>query len=398
MPSFDPQKTAQLLQRRADGLELRASKKETPSYVGLNMTRKRAQHEASKAADAQKLRRLQLAYRVMAQGHTSGTLPAALSKVGAPKVVERLMKSPESAGEALEVWISKHEVELLDKVFPDHTLLAQIKAQPLVYGWRYPLPDPLVTELGQLLCTNRDCLEAMSGTQTYFAEQFSLRSLYHQCGLYTVEQAKEAALLLHHLTEQQWRPEELRQAQIARLERGLHGYHFQGYWPTPPALATALASAADLRAGLKVLEPQAGKGDLVDALLALEPDLHIEVCERNERLRELLIAKGYPLIGDDSMKLRGAWDRIVMNPPFEHFADIAHVRHAYDLLAPGGVLVAVMSESAFFRSERVPSAFREWLSCAGGQVTKNAPDAFKVSSTGRSTNVATRTVKLVKVA
>ena len=31
-----------------------------------------------------------------------------------------------------------------------------------------------------------------------------------------------------------------------------------------------------------------------------------------------------------------------MNPPFTHHQDIDHVRHAYDLLDAGGVLVAIM--------------------------------------------------------
>lgn len=35
------------------------------------------------------------------------------------------------------------------------------------------------------------------------------------------------------------------------------------------------------------------------------------------------------------------FDAVVMNPPFSGAADIRHIRHALQLLRPGGVLVAV---------------------------------------------------------
>jgi 16S rRNA G1207 methylase RsmC len=42
--------------------------------------------------------------------------------------------------------------------------------------------------------------------------------------------------------------------------------------------------------------------------------------------------------------LDGPFDCIVMNPPFGGGADIKHVLHALDLLAPGGRLVAVVAD------------------------------------------------------
>jgi 16S rRNA G1207 methylase RsmC len=57
----------------------------------------------------------------------------------------------------------------------------------------------------------------------------------------------------------------------------------------------------------------------------------------------------------------GAYDRIVMNPPFENGQDIAHVEHAYELLSPGGRLVTVMSEGPFFRQDKNAASFRNWL-------------------------------------
>src|SRR4051794_285291 len=37
----------------------------------------------------------------------------------------------------------------------------------------------------------------------------------------------------------------------------------------------------------------------------------------------------------------GKFDRIVMNPPFDHGSDIEHIRHAMKYLKPGGRLVAI---------------------------------------------------------
>jgi 16S rRNA G1207 methylase RsmC len=37
----------------------------------------------------------------------------------------------------------------------------------------------------------------------------------------------------------------------------------------------------------------------------------------------------------------GTFDRILMNPPFEHGADIKHIQHAIHALNPGGRLVAI---------------------------------------------------------
>ncbi len=71
--------------------------------------------------------------------------------------------------------------------------------------------------------------------------------------------------------------------------------------------------------------------------------------EINPSLREILEMKGYNVVASDFLDYGGEYDVIVMNPPFEKLQDIDHVRHAFDLLTEGGRLVAVMSESPFFR-------------------------------------------------
>ena len=88
-----------------------------------------------------------------------------------------------------------------------------------------------------------------------------------------------------------------------------------------------------------------------------------------------LKAKGYEVVGKDFMKdvSEGkSYDRIVMNPPFSKRQDTEHVRRAYDLLKPGGRLVAIVSEGSFFGKDKKASEFRDWLEEVGGTSEKLA--------------------------
>src|SRR3546814_3255444 len=55
--------------------------------------------------------------------------------------------------------------------------------------------------------------------------------------------------------------------------------------------------------------------------------------------------------------LIGSFDRIIMNPPFDRGRDIDHVNHAIEFLAPGGILVAIMSAGTEFKSDAKAAAF-----------------------------------------
>ena len=77
-----------------------------------------------------------------------------------------------------------------------------------------------------------------------------------------------------------------------------------------------------------------------------------------------------------------------MNPPFEQGQDIEHVRHAFDWLATGGHLVAVMSNGSFFREDKKATAFRDWLAYVRGESYPLPEDSFKESGTGVRTRLA----------
>lgn len=181
------------------------------------------------------------------------------------------------------------------------------------------------------------------------------------------------------------------------LERDLVGVKIPGYFPTPDALADRLVEQADIKPGMKVLEPSAGKGSLVDAVRRKysKDDVEVTPIELDSRLNKILKAKGYNPMQEDfmSLKEKDKYDRIVMNPPFENGQDMDHVRHAYDMLKPGGKIVAIMGEGGFFRGDKKSQEFRSWLNDKG--VSDPLPaGSFKTSD--NPTGVNTRLVTIQK--
>jgi hypothetical protein len=199
----------------------------------------------------------------------------------------------------------------------------------------------------------------------------------------------------------QYRAEAAKPDPLKQAERGLIGTQIPGFFPTPAPLADALVGQAQLEPGMRVLEPEAGKADLVAAIKKAQPEVVVDLVELNSTLIGLLEKKGYALAhkGDFLDYNPGPiYDRVVMNPPFEHGQDIKHVEHAYRLLKPGGRLVAIMGEGAFFREDRMATDFRAFLENVGGQSEKNPEGAFAGADAFRQTGTATRIVVLERQA
>jgi phospholipid N-methyltransferase len=163
-----------------------------------------------------------------------------------------------------------------------------------------------------------------------------------------------------------------------------------GYFPTSAPIVQTMLNRARLEPGLTVLEPSAGSGNIADALRDRFPTMQTHCFELNTRLAELLKLKGHYVGGDDFMtddRIARIYDRVIMNPPFEKQADIDHVRKAFSLLKPGGVLVSVMAPGFEFRQDRKSTEFRAWLDEVGG-TWEDLPDgAFKASGTGINTRL-----------
>ncbi len=182
---------------------------------------------------------------------------------------------------------------------------------------------------------------------------------------------------------------DLKQVQLEQLQRDLIGCKIPGYFPTPTPIAQQMVDLADIRMGMRVLEPQAGSGSICDAIKAKYPEVDLDVVEVHPELRQILQAKGYNLIGRDFLdEVQDVkWDRVVANPPFENLADIDHTLHAFDRLLPDGRLVTIMSVAWTFRQDKKAEAFRDWVTDVGGDWDELPEGAFYASD--RPTGVKT---------
>jgi len=144
------------------------------------------------------------------------------------------------------------------------------------------------------------------------------------------------------------------QAMRETLRAGVKVIAVPHLFPTPRDLAERVAQLADVQPGNRVLEPSAGTGMLLGALggrMFGPQDVkygRVHAVEISGALCPVL-REQFPLTvihqGDfmtmDADDFGGEFHRIVMNPPFDHGADIRHIEHARRMLKPGGRLVAI---------------------------------------------------------
>ena len=114
---------------------------------------------------------------------------------------------------------------------------------------------------------------------------------------------------------------------------------------TPPELADKMAELAEVN-GEIVLEPSAGDGALADACMRAGA-LDVDCMDLNPECVAKLRTKGYAATERDFLQIpkisMPRYTRIVMNPPFAKNQDVKHVAKALEFLAPGGILVSIMS-------------------------------------------------------
>ena len=142
------------------------------------------------------------------------------------------------------------------------------------------------------------------------------------------------------------------------------GYQPQALcYSTPERLARWMVELADIRPGMRVLEPSAGEGDLTDAVRAACPDAWIDVLEIAPALQAVLQQKGYRLVGEDALRYRPGpvYHRVLMNPPFTGLLDMWHILYAFDHLAYGGRLVSIASDESARGASARSQAFQSWL-------------------------------------
>jgi hypothetical protein len=131
-----------------------------------------------------------------------------------------------------------------------------------------------------------------------------------------------------------------------------------GAFFTSEEVAQKVIERAEIQPGQRILEPSAGSAAL--AKPARDAGANVTCVEIQPGLaHELGVLHGFAdVIEGDFLALNPAdfasFDRVVMNPPFDRGRDCDHVRHAYQFLKPGGVLVAIMSAARVCRGQAPP--------------------------------------------
>jgi len=163
------------------------------------------------------------------------------------------------------------------------------------------------------------------------------------------------------------------------------------FYPTPKQVIEQMISGLDLN-GKTVLEPSAGKGNIIDALK--QCGAKVICCEQNEELALIASSKAR-LIATDFLSVESHQishvDYIVMNPPFS--ADEHHINHAWNIAPAGCEIVALCNwqtiENDFSRGRRILKSTIETYGSA-----TNIGDAF--GSAERKTGIEIGLIRLTK--
>ncbi len=329
---------------------------------------------------------------------------------GADRVRNRFYKQAESLGEDGRVQLSREDVELAIEKYPRKSGIP----------WHWP---ETLAKLKRLESMGVTSLPELRAALREYVEYRGKRG--------TIDKAKQ-------------------------LERELIGNKGIGndFFPTPKETAQRMVAEAGIEPGMKVLEPSAGNGNIAEVIR--DAGVNPDVVEQSSKLREILEAKGFNIVGQDFMDMtpRGftygdkfvdtqgrtgimsgsggmgsgrvgfvpegatgrnfewmgrdeltgvekvghnsGYDRIVMNPPFSNGQDAEHIHHAYTILKPGGKLVAIAGEGIFFRNDAKAAAFRKWLDEVDGSSEKLPEGTFKDASLMATTGVNARMVVIEK--
>jgi len=163
------------------------------------------------------------------------------------------------------------------------------------------------------------------------------------------------------------------------------------FFPTPPEVVELMLQGLYFENKV-VLEPSAGKGNIVDALKAKGAE--VLACELNEELRTILDKK-CRVIGEDFLSLSSAQvshiDYIFMNPPFS--ADETHISHAWEIAPAGCKIIALCNKHTYTNTYSEKRRVLKSVIDAYGSF-EDLEDCFKQSE--RFTGVHVGLIKMVK--
>lgn len=125
-------------------------------------------------------------------------------------------------------------------------------------------------------------------------------------------------------------------------------FNSEEFYPTPQLLLEKITKDIKWKEVHTVLEPSAGKGDMVmfvqeQAKSAYNRDFDVDCIEFDADLRATLKGKELRVVHDDflTFKTFKKYDLIIMNPPFSNGA--AHLLKALELQKDGGAILCILN-------------------------------------------------------
>lgn len=170
------------------------------------------------------------------------------------------------------------------------------------------------------------------------------------------------------------------------------------FYPTPDAVVKSCLENVRINSDSHVLEPSAGTGNMVRHLLALGAKVDaVEIHPDRVALLQQIPDPNLSVMGDNFLRLPAnpKYSHVIMNPPFYGTHWMQHVIHAFDFLAPGGTLVAVLPITAELGESKKHKDFRTWAkeyACGWGRMFKDLP-AESFAASGTRINTVTLTLR-----
>lgn len=127
-------------------------------------------------------------------------------------------------------------------------------------------------------------------------------------------------------------------------------YNFnEEFYPTPKSLLNKIFDGVDWKQVDTILEPSAGKGDIIEFIQNSEEahryhhNFEIDCIEKDPDLQAVLKQKGFRLVHDDFFTFHTwkQYDLIVMNPPFS--CGDKHLLNALKLQEDGGNVICILN-------------------------------------------------------
>jgi hypothetical protein len=165
------------------------------------------------------------------------------------------------------------------------------------------------------------------------------------------------------------------------------------FYPTPRKLALLMSER--LLEGRKqtqyrpILDPSAGKGDLLDCFHYTDQPVAIEI---DPDLQATLKGKKYAILSHNFLTFNEleCYPSIIMNPPFSNGID--HLFHAWEVLSKGGRIICILPNTSLNQSNNKKTALTHLINLYG--TVENIGTAFIDSE--RSTPVEVSLIVLNK--